>query len=111
MDEIHLRLKEFIVRYGLKNKEISEKLGYSIQKVSDLRSNKQKITPEIALDFEKYYQLNPCWLIFGRGNMTIDIGFDLEGTEKETLTLEEVYKKVEKLTSIVSDIQESYGKK
>lgn len=110
MDEIHLRLKEFILKVGLKNKEIAEKTGFSIQKVSDLRSNKQNITPDIALIFEKHFQINPCWLIFGRGSMTLDVGFDLDGTKNKPMSYDALYKKVEELSSAVSDIQEKYGK-
>ncbi|MCK5111073.1 MAG: helix-turn-helix transcriptional regulator [Arcobacteraceae bacterium] len=111
MDRIHLRLKEFIVKFGLKNKDISDKTGFSIQKVSDLRSNKQNITPEIALLFEKCFKLNPCWLIFGRGSIVLDSGLDLTEEKKEPMGYEDLYKKIEELASKVSDMEGHYGKK
>ncbi len=105
------RFKKVIKLTGLSHIEFADKLGVKSHDISNMSAGRKQITPEFALQLEKEFNINPCWLFFDRGNMFNDIGFDLEGTEKETLTLEEVYKKVEKLTSIVSDIQESYGKK
>jgi plasmid maintenance system antidote protein VapI len=104
MDKIHLRLKEFIAKYDLKNKDISEITGFSVQKISDLRSGKQNTTPEIALVFEDVYKLNPCWLIFGRGSMIVDVAFDLENNEKKQITIEELQKQVNEMSNILNQV-------
>lgn len=67
--EIAIRFKEFQIKTGLKTETITEKTKWKSTKVLDLRNNRSKITPEIALELKKYFNLNPCWLIFGEGNM------------------------------------------
>ncbi len=92
------RLKDFIKTTRLNYLEFGEKIGYSEAKVKMLANGKQRITPDIALEIEEGYKVNPCWLIFGRGSM-IPVGFDLSedaelgsSTAKPTMTNEELTK-------------------
>lgn len=66
---ISKRFREAMVELNLKNIDIAEKTNYNIQKVSDLKNGKQSITPDIAIDLETYFNINPCWLYFGRGDI------------------------------------------
>jgi DNA-binding XRE family transcriptional regulator len=112
MDNITLRFKEFMLRHDINNDDVAQKMSWNKQKVTDLKGGKVKISPQLALEFEEKFKLNPCWLFFGRGSMIIeDVGLDLTGTEKKEMTIDELYTKVEELTNIVSDIKADYGKK
>lgn len=109
-NEISTRFKEVMIKIGISNKDIAVKCGITEIKVSDLRTGKNKISPELALQLEKYFKINPCWLIFGRGNMTIDDGFDLDGKDNKLMSYDELYKKVDELSDSVNEIKEKYGK-
>ncbi len=64
------RFKEFMVKQKLENKDLAHDLNCTTQKITDIKTGKQNITPEFALELEALYQVNPCWLIFGKGNFT-----------------------------------------
>lgn len=79
MEETRTRFKDFLNNCDLKNKDIAIVLSFGIQKISDLKNGKQRITPEIALLLEDKFNVNPVWLIFGRGamyNIKMDLGVD-----------------------------------
>jgi len=85
-----------MVEENLKNRDIEKLLDFNTQKVSDLKTSSQSITPEIALELEDNFGLNPCWLIFGRGNMMIT---------KEDNNLVEVFQKKDSANEITIKIK------
>jgi len=99
------RFNKALKYIGLKQDEIANKLDMSIYDLRNILTKKKKITPEIALKIEKEFKINPCWLIFGRGEMTTDIGFDLDGSFKSPKSEEERNYAIEQLALQMKDIQ------
>ncbi len=98
------RFKEAMKSIDLKQEEIAKKLDMSIYDLRNIITKKKKVTPELALKLEEEFKINPCWLIFGRGVMTSNVGFDLSGTfvkpineEERDYTLEQVMQRLEQL--------------
>jgi phage repressor protein C with HTH and peptisase S24 domain len=53
----------------LTQQELAEKLGYKWYKIKDMETGKQKVTEETAKLLEKYFSINPWWLLTGEGEM------------------------------------------
>jgi len=110
-DKITNRYNEALTKLKIKNKDIVEKLNYSATKASDFKTGKNNITPEFALELEKDFGINPCWLFFGYGELKkVDQLINLDGDEKEVMSYEELYKKVNDLATSVKEIKEKYEK-
>jgi len=63
------RFKMIVKTTGLKYIDFAKDMGWGEQKVKFLANGRQNITPDIALELEEKFGIDPCWLIFGRGNM------------------------------------------
>lgn len=77
-NDIAKRFKSVLHIKDYSYKEASTLLdGLSSQQINDMANGIKKITPEIALLIEEKLNINPIWLIFGRGEMIeakMDIG-------------------------------------
>jgi plasmid maintenance system antidote protein VapI len=110
-DKITDRFNEALTKLKIKNKDIAEKLNYTSVKVSDIKTGKNKITPEFALELKKEFNINPCWMFFGQGNMTVSVAkFDLTGETKKPMSNDELYKIVEDLAIKVNNMESKYAK-
>jgi len=72
---INTRLALALKTIGLKQTNLADKLLISVHDIRNMASRKKKITPKFALLLEDKFNINPVWLIFGRGEM-------IEKTEK-----------------------------
>ena len=110
-DKITERYNEALTKLKIKNKDICEKFTYTPTKASDIKTGKNKITPEFALELEDKFGINPCWLFFGKGSIKSSAGFDLSSDAKEPMSVEALYEKVQELSNSVEDMKDKYGEK
>jgi plasmid maintenance system antidote protein VapI len=109
---IHERLRKALKYKKYTHKEAGILLGFTETKVRDLANDRQKLTPEIALQIEDKLGINPVWLIFGRGDMIeakMDLGDKkLSNSEKYgTEDAEEILKQKEKIKAeIMQEVKE-----
>ena len=105
-----LRLREFFMKENIKNAEICEKMNYGHpQDATNLKGGKVAMTPDLALELERHWKINPCWLFFGRGPMKTPVpSMDLAGG-KEPMSYEDLYNKVDQLANTVAEMQHKYG--
>lgn len=65
---VKLRLKEFIASQGISEREFCRRLGVSSAYVESI---KQSISPKVMQTISIHYpELNPLWLLLGKGEMT-----------------------------------------
>ena len=65
---VKLRLKEFIASLGISEREFCRKIGVSSAYVESI---KQSISPKVMQTIGiQYPELNPIWLLLGKGEMT-----------------------------------------
>lgn len=105
------RFQNAINYIGLKQDVLAEKIGMSVYDLRNILTKKKKITPEIALKLEEHFNINPCWLIFGRGNMKVDIGFELNKSETKPISNDELVKRINDLSNAVNEIKEKYERR
>jgi plasmid maintenance system antidote protein VapI len=94
------RFKKAIKSTGLSHIEIADKLGVKSHDISNMSAKRKTITPEFALLFEKEFFINPCWLFFGRGDMTAK--FDLTDNDLNK-KIDEISRRLEQIENGTKD--------
>ena len=92
---IYDRYKKALDYIGLKQIPLSSKLGVPLNEIKNMSSKKKKVTPEFALLLEDKFNINPVWLIFGRGEMIF--------TQEDQNLLEETEKSINELVPTLVD--------
>lgn len=65
---VRLRLKQFIASQGISEREFCRRIGVSSAYVESI---KQSISPKVMQTISIHYpELNPLWLLLGKGEMT-----------------------------------------
>lgn len=65
---VKLRLKEFIASLGISEREFCRKIGVSSAYIESI---KQSVSPKVMQTIGiQYPELNPIWLLLGKGEMT-----------------------------------------
>lgn len=70
------RVKKVRETMGLTQAEFGARLGFKWDKIKNIETNLQKLTPEIALDIEDKFSFSFRWLLTGKGSMTADAPAD-----------------------------------
>lgn len=84
MTEKNERLSNALEFLDLTHQQAYKRLNYkNSQKVTDLCNGKQKITPEIAEEFENEFNISKVWIIFGLGSMFSNENQDLKRIQEE----------------------------
>jgi len=89
-----VRLKQVREMMGLTQTEFGDRLGFKLSKIRDMEIDKQKVTPEIALDIESKFSISFRWLLTGKGSMTAESVSDNGQYQKAAPELDPVTAKI-----------------
>ena len=63
------RIKEVRLKESLSLAKLGEKIGEKKSKVYNMETERQKVPGYILQQFVTTFDVNPCWLLTGKGNM------------------------------------------
>ena len=106
--QINKRFKQAIRSTGLTHEEIAETMNVKEHEISNMSAGRKKVTVDFAIELEKNFYINPCWLFFGRERMTAN--FNIEETGAKDLTNEEISAKLRHLTEKLKELEDGYKK-
>ncbi len=77
------RLKEIRAFLGLSQQEMADQIGEKRYRINDMENGKTKIQVDFAELLEEKFNINPWWLLTGKGNM------EKKSTEKIELVMDD----------------------
>lgn len=99
------RFKQFVYTQVKDYVEFSELMECSVQKIKNLGSGKQKVTIDLALELEKKFNLNPCWLVFNQGEMyhpSMKLGVDEMSEDETQAQIQKIKKDIEDMKKLLT---------
>lgn len=99
------RVKKVREMMGLTQAEFGSRLGFKWDKIKNIETNLQKLTPEIALDIEDKFSFSFRWLLTGKGSMTESGTADVGAHHTTRNLLDPITVRVVKTLSGMDDTQ------